>query len=269
MINLIPMAGRGQRFISEGYRVPKPFIPVMGRPMFLTATRSLPPATDTVFVCLAEHAQRYPVQEQIQRSLPQARVVMVSGQTEGQACTCLAAEPILNKGDGLLIASCDYETVYDAKRYGELFNDPRVDLIIWTFRYRSLPMPNPVSFAYCRIANGRVIEVVEKRPISDRPWLDSVVVGSFTFRSTELFLRAARAMIAKNIRVQGEFCVATSLNQLIEEGVRVVPFEVEQFISFGSPEELRRFLYWEEYFSSLEGFDGRDGAGLIDCASLL
>ena len=51
------MAGRGQRFVDAGYTVPKPMIPVLGRPMYAWAVESLPLALASrlVFVCLAEH----------------------------------------------------------------------------------------------------------------------------------------------------------------------------------------------------------------------
>ena len=40
--NLVPLAGRGQRFVNEGYKDPKPLIKVNGLPMVVTATRCLP-----------------------------------------------------------------------------------------------------------------------------------------------------------------------------------------------------------------------------------
>ena len=59
-------------------------------------------------------------------------------------------------------------------------------------------------------------------------------------------------MIAKNIRINGEFYVGTSLNQLIENGsdVRILP--VTKFICFGTPFELNMFHAWEEYFYAMK-----------------
>ena len=50
--------------------------------------------------------------------------------------------------------------------------------------------------------------------------------------------------ISKNIRVNNEFYVGTSINQLIEAGKKVVCFPVEKFISFGDPFELNLYQYW-------------------------
>ena len=96
-----------------------------------------------------------------------------------------------------------------------------------------------------------MVEVVEKQTISDNPYENPAVVGSFAYRNAAMFVHGAKKMIGKNIRVNGEFYVGTSINQLVEEGYNVVNFEVDEFISFGNPYELIHFEFWEEYFDSL------------------
>src|SRR5207247_7761931 len=56
---VVPMAGRGQRFVDAAYDVPKPLIDVLGRPMYSWAVDCLPLALSTrlVFVCLDEHLE--------------------------------------------------------------------------------------------------------------------------------------------------------------------------------------------------------------------
>lgn len=247
-INLIPMAGRGSRFFKQKYRVPKPFVPVLGKPMFLTALDSFPVAQKTILLVQAEHLRKYRLAEKH----PAFTFVPVQGMTEGQACTCLLAEEHFQSDKGLFIASCDYGMVYNREKYAELWADKSIDVIIWTFKIGAIKKANPNAFAYCRVDDsGRVTEVVEKRTISDDPYNDPAVVGSFTYRSADLFVQGARQMIAKNIRVNNEFYVGTSINQLIETGHRVVSFEIDKFISFGNPYELMSFEYWQAYFDRL------------------
>ena len=54
---VMPMAGRGHRFVEAGIDVPKPLIDVRGRPMYAWATDGLPldEANRLIFICLAEH----------------------------------------------------------------------------------------------------------------------------------------------------------------------------------------------------------------------
>jgi NDP-sugar pyrophosphorylase family protein len=246
MINLIPMAGVGNRFLEEKYRVPKPFISIAGEPMFAAALRSFPPADRHIFLCRQEHAER------LRKFMPEryraARIIEVPKPTEGQACTCLLARGHLPPEEGLFIASCDYQTVYKEAAYQALLTDPEVDVIIWTFRIGAVKKADPNAFAYCRTEGSRVTEVVEKRAISPTPHRDPAVVGSFTYKRASLFIEGAEAMIRKGVRVNGEYYVGTSINQLIAAGRRVAAFEVDKFVSFGNPLELDLFHYWEDFF---------------------
>lgn len=248
------MAGGSQRFWREGCRVPKPMIPVLGRPMVVASCLSFPPAARWIFVAKSQHLQRYPVVRDLSEHFPNVETIALDQTTRGQACTCLAARGKLSLDEPLFIASCDYQTVYDDAAYTRLTDNPDVDVVVWTFRGGTGVYRDPRAFAYCRTEGSRVVEVAEKRLISGSPSLDPAVAGSFYFRRAEQFVRGAEAMIAKDIRVNGEFYVGTSLNQLISEGLRVVTFEVDQFISFGDPLELKVLQYWEEYFNDLEGF---------------
>ena len=70
---VIPMAGRGSRFASAGYTVPKPLIPVGGRPMIEWIIENIRPARPHrfTFLCLAEHLDRYPeVPAELRRLCP-------------------------------------------------------------------------------------------------------------------------------------------------------------------------------------------------------
>lgn len=252
MINLIPMAGRGNRFFQEKYKLPKPFIPTLGAPMFQMAIKSFPKADKYVFICLKEHLQKFSPHNIFGNAVKNSEFIVLDEVTQGQACTCLLAEKYFKKEEGLFIASCDYQMIYDEGKYNKLLEDKNNDVIIWTFRIGTIKKADPKAFAYCRTDGDVVIEVVEKKTISNTPYDDPAVVGSFTYRNADLFVKGAKKMIQKNIRVNNEFYVATSINQLIEEGHRVVTFEIDKFISFGTPFELASAHYWQEYFDQLE-----------------
>ena len=46
---IVPMAGLGSRFATAGYVVPKPLIPVCGRPMVVRVVEHLPEAERIVW----------------------------------------------------------------------------------------------------------------------------------------------------------------------------------------------------------------------------
>jgi NDP-sugar pyrophosphorylase family protein len=252
--NLIPMAGVGSRFRNFGYRVAKPLIPVSGMPMVIRAASSLPAANKWIFIARTEDVKKHPVELTIKRRYPDAIILSINESTTGQAATCLHAEDLLNSESALLIASCDYEHFYDDVKLQRLINDDSIDGIIWTYRMDMSMAHNPNAFAYCVTENDdiTVIQVVEKQTISNRPSKDPLVVGTFWFRKSSDFTAGARTMIDNGIMIKGEHYVGTSINQLINDGKRFVIFDVDQWISFGDPHELKTLEYWEEYFCESE-----------------
>ena len=249
-INLVPMAGRGSRFRDYGYRVAKPLIQVRGERMVLRTLASLPEAHKWIFLLRTQDLGRHPIERALREFAPDCTVIAVDHDTSGQAATCLLATDQLDPASGLLITSSDYEHRYNVAEWNDVLRDPSIDGAIWTYRMGAGLVKNPMAFAYCRTEpDGRVLEVVEKRTISDNPGDDPLVVGTFWYRRSADFVWSATRMIERGITVNGEHYVGTSINQLIEAGKRFVIFDIEQWISFGDPFELKVLEFWEGYFA--------------------
>ena len=77
-----------------------------------------------------------------------------------------------------------------------------------------------------------------------------MALGSFWFRRGNDFIFAANNAINNNITVNGEHYIANSINILINQGKKIVTFEVDLWVSFGDPFELKIFEYWEDYFTN-------------------
>jgi dTDP-glucose pyrophosphorylase len=231
---VIPMAGRGQRFVDAGVSVPKPLIEVRGRPMYSWAVASIPPAIidRLVFICLAEHLEAFPLAEDIEDRYDAFRPVVVSldGVTEGQACTVLAAREHLDPAAPLVIYNADTYCVTGLEHHlGRL--DPAVDGIIGVFE-----APGD-HWSFARVDDrGRVVETAEKRRIS--PW---ATTGLYHFSRAADFLEHTDAMVAADERTNGEFYVAPVYNRLIAAGARIEIDVALEVWALGTPEELARF----------------------------
>lgn len=251
-VNMIPMAGRGRRFVEEYFSTRKPFIGVGAKPMLSRACSSLPGAHSWIVLPLEEDANRYPVQKLISQSVSgEISVIPVNGITSGQAATCLLGMAEVQSQDQLLISSCDYEVHYDPSKWLEMTSDGGPDAAIWVVKGNIGNFKDPKAFAYCITEDGSnvVKKIVEKDTISDDPSSDPLVVGVFWFRRAEHFRNIAEAAVKQDITINGEHYVANSMNLMIQNGLRVEVFWIDQWISFGDPFELELFNYWEDYFS--------------------
>ena len=241
---VVPMAGRGSRFANAGYTTPKPLIPVGGRPMIQWIIDNIRPNRphQFTFICLAEHLEKYPeVPAELKRICPGCNIIPVRAVTEGAACTVLLAKQIINSDDPLMIANSDQIVDLDVNDYLATADSPGVGGLIMTF------WADHPKWSYCRMrADGTVSEVLEKQVVSNE-----ATVGIYNFRKGRDYVRAAEQMIAKNLRVNGEFYVAPTYNQLIEEGARVITMKTGEerkgMYGLGIPEDLDFFKTTEYY----------------------
>ncbi|MFL5731067.1 MAG: hypothetical protein ACJ75J_16385, partial [Cytophagaceae bacterium] len=113
MIVLIPMAGEGSRFVSEGYTTPKPLIEVDGKPMIVRAVEDLPAADKYFFICRDFHISNYGIDKNLRAYFKNCEVIGLDHLTEGQACTCLLAKNLLDPEEELVIGACDNGMIFD------------------------------------------------------------------------------------------------------------------------------------------------------------
>jgi hypothetical protein len=134
-----------------------------------------------------------------------------------------------------MIANADQFVELDIDEYLDEMDTQGADGLIMTF------WSDHPKWSYCRMnPDGLVKEVVEKRVVSNE-----ATVGIYNFRHGSDYTRAADTMIAKNLRVNGEFYVAPTYNQLIAEGRKIVVAatgrEYDGMFGLGVPEDLNFF----------------------------
>lgn len=243
MTNVIPMAGLGSRFATEGYRLPKPLIPVSGEPMINRVIEDLPEADRWVFIVRDKHIEDYAIDSLLWETIPDAEIVSVSETTEGQLSTALLAEPYLDPHEELLIAACDHGFLYNEAEYRALRQRADVSCIVWTFTEQRALEANPNSWGWCALDDDHetVVDVSVKTPISADPYHDHAITGAFYFDRAAEFLDASRAMIDADHRVNGEFYVDTVPLYMDPMGKRTVIFDVDLYISWGTPDDLYRY----------------------------
>ena len=234
---IMPMAGEGSRFAKAGWTTPKPLIELRGVPLFLRAIGSV--AIEDVpmkysFIVRQEHIDKQHIDELIQAILPEARIFSVLQTTRGAVETCLVAEEVIDDEDAVVVMDCDLE--FRSKRYNELVtkalslpaNDSDGGALV------SFESDNP-RYSYAEVdEDGRVLRTAEKEPISNH-----ALCGSYFFGGGKDFKRIAHQLLEDGTHGKAEFYVSLLYNYLLSEGkvVRLAP--MEEYYSYGTPEELQ------------------------------
>ena len=237
MLNIVvPMAGRGQRFLDAGYLDPKPLISVGGRPMISLVIENLRPscAHRFHFLVLGLHEEQYGLTKKLEKWAPGCSVGLVHEVTEGAACTVLLARELIDNNDPLMIANCDQYIDSDIDDYLAAMGDAGgLIMTMWA--------DDPKWSFVRRDENGRVVQVVEKEVVSNE-----ATVGIYNFRHGKDFVAAADAMIASEFRVNGEYYVAPVYDQMIKTGAEVRCHSIGRvgagMHGIGTPGDLEGFM---------------------------
>jgi len=249
---IIPMAGLGQRFINEGYKIAKPLIPVFGAPMVVRAASDLPASVSHVFVLRSDMAGLEDVSESLQTSFKDCLIKNIDGVTEGQACTALIGLDALEDSGELVepitIGACDNGVLFDEKLYRKIVENPDIDVIIWGVRGYPNALRFPKMYGWVKAdSKNRVEGVSVKEPFGD-PKTTPIILGAFTFRRADDFRLSVQRLIDRDGRVNGEFYIDSCINDAIALGLRCQLLEVDHYLCWGTPNDLKTFEYWQSCF---------------------
>ena len=257
---LIPMAGAGSRFREAGYTVSKPAIPTYDKrtgkqiPMVVCATLDLPdvnPNGSNVIYVDRDFHKVDGTENAVSQCFPQAKFITVDHLTEGQACTCLLAEDLLDTAEELLIAGCDNGMEINREKFD--ISRQNADMLVFTYRHNESVLKNPDAYGWMIIdENDNIIGTSIKKAISNNPMEDHAVVATFWFKTGRLFVEAAHKMIAENDRINNEFYVDQVARHVLELGYKAKVFEIDRYIGWGTPEDYelyqRTFEYWYGFY---------------------
>lgn len=251
-INLIPMAGRGSRFADQGYKNPKPLIPVDGEAMVVHAAKSLPTSKRNIFVCLNDHLQKYPIQKTLETAFENVKVVGIEGVTEGQAITVSLGLGEEDLDKPLFIAASDNGMLYDGIELEKFITKEDPDVFAFTFSGNPTSERNPQMYGWIKTSGKEALAVSVKVPISNNPIQDDAIVGAFYFKSARIFLQILDVLIQKNIRVNNEFYVDSMIGLAIELGLKTKVFRIDHYICWGTPNDYKTYLYWQKFFRKVD-----------------
>lgn len=223
MINIvIPMAGAGSRFAKAGYKKPKPFIDVLGKPMICHVLDNLNmPNAKFILLARAEHYNNEQETVNWIKEHYNVEFVLIDKLTEGAACTVLHAHRLINNDTPMLIANSDQIVDMNIADYINDSENRKLDGSVLCFE------DNDKKWSYAKLdESGFITMIREKEVISEH-----ATVGIYYFHKGRDFVENAIDMIVRNDRVNNEFYVAPVYNYAIAQGEKFGIYTIDKFFT--------------------------------------
>ena len=155
----------------------------------------------------------------------------------GAVETCLLAKPAIDPEDSIVVMDCDLE--FRSKAYIEeikrILKTPITQVnggMVVSFE-SNLP-----KYSYAEInSKGLVVRTAEKEVISNH-----ALCGAYFFSSAQGFLNAANKLLNEPVFTKPEYYVSLLFNYLLKAGETVRLITMEEYYSYGTPEELKQYI---------------------------
>ena len=218
-------AGRGSRLRPHTLTVPKPLIPVAGKPIVHRLVEDIAgvlnqPIEEVAFIMHESFGKK--VEEEliaIAQKLGAKGTIYYQNEAlgTGHAIMCakdsLTGPAVIAYADTLIRADFDLDTTADS--------------VIWVKQ-----VDQPEAFGVVNLnANGEIIELVEKPKefVSDL-----AVIGIYYFKDVAVLKNELQSVLDNNIIHGGEYQINDGIKQMMAKGMKFVPGKVAEWMDCGN-----------------------------------
>ncbi len=221
---IVPMAGMGKRMRPHTLTVPKPLIPVAGKPIVFRLVEDIAGLCDEKIEEIAFIIGDFGAEaEDSLRSIAQEL---------GAKCSIYYQEEALGTAHAILCAaeSLDGHLIVafaDTLFYADFKLDTHQDGIIWTKR-----IDNPSSFGVVETDSEGVVKHFWEKPLQFVS--DQAIIGIYYFRDGAYLKRELQYLIDNNIQVKGEYQLTDTLDNMRKQGARFKTADVNHWLDCGN-----------------------------------
>ena len=222
---IIPMAGLGKRMRPHTLTVPKPLLPIAGKPIVHRLVEDIakvcPEKIDTIgFIIHPSFGKEIEDSlKAIAAKVGATGKIYYQEQAQGISHALLFAKELF-KGK-VIVAFAD--TLFKA----DFKLDTSKDGIIWVQR-----VDDPSQFGVIRVNDKSVITELVEKPTKFVS--DLAIIGIYYFRDGEALAHEMQYLIDNNIRDKGEFQFTSALQGLQKKGSKLEPGEVSEWLDCGN-----------------------------------
>ncbi len=225
---IIPMAGRGSRLRPHTLTVPKPLVPIAGKPIVQRLvedlSKSYPGQIEEIAFIIGDFGEA--VKEellQIAKDLGAKGAVYTQDQPLGTAHAILCAGPSLS--GNCIVAFAD--TLFKA----DFSFDTNSDGVIWVQK-----VEDPSAFGVVKVNKDNVItDFVEKSPVFVS---DMAIVGIYYFKDGDNLKKELQYLLDNDIKDKGEFQLTSALENMKSKGLQFKPGTIEEWLDCGNKDAV-------------------------------
>lgn len=222
---IIPMAGWGSRLRPHTLTIPKPMVPIAGKPIVQRLVEGLVDSVDGSideinFIIRKEFGKATEDKlREVAKELNTKCIISYQESPEGTAHAIYCAKESLE--GNVIVAFADTLFRTDFKI------DASKDGVIWVSR-----VEDPKAFGVVKLDADKVITDFIEKP--QEFVSDLAIIGIYYFKDGAALQSEIKHLLDNDIREKGEFQLTNALENLKQKGAKFVPGEVKEWLDCGN-----------------------------------
>jgi len=222
---IVPMAGRGSRLRPHTLTIPKPLIPIAGKPIVHRLVEDIAGVLnqtieEVAFVIHESFGKK--VEEEliaIAEKLGAKGTIYYQNEALGTGHAIMCAKDSLSGPAVIAYADTLIRADFDL--------DQNADSVIWVKQ-----VDQPEAFGVVNLnSNGEIIELVEK---PKELVSDLAVIGIYYFKDVAVLKNELQSVLDNNIIHGGEYQINDGIKQMMAKGMVFVPGKVDEWMDCGN-----------------------------------
>ncbi|MCC3159957.1 NTP transferase domain-containing protein [Hymenobacter sp. 15J16-1T3B] len=221
---IVPMAGMGKRMRPHTLTVPKPLIPIAGKPIVQRLVEDIAkvvgePVSEVAFIVGRFGSEVEQNLIKIAESVGAQGTIHYQDEPLGTAHAILCAQSALT--GPVVVAFAD--TLFKA----DFTLDTSADGTIWVQR-----VDDPRPFGVVKLnEQGQITELIEK---PQEFVSDLAIIGIYYFRDGEYLKRELQYLLDNDIKDKGEYQLTNALENMKNQGAKFIPGRVTEWLDCGN-----------------------------------
>ncbi|MDY3909027.1 MAG: capsular biosynthesis protein [Eubacterium sp.] len=255
---VIPMTGYGSRFVAAGYKELKPFIEVQGKPIIQWIVEGMYPGEkDILFICRQEHLDNIPnMKERLLAIAPEAEIFAIKDWIKkGPVYDVLRASDRISDEEACIINYCDFYMIWDWLRFKKEVAERGCEGCVPCYTgFHPHLLPEKNLYASCLTdSDDNLVEIREKFSFEVDKTKAKHSPGVYFFKSGRLLKKYCQALVDSKEALNGEYYASLPYNLMVQDGLKVwIPTNVKYFCQWGTPEDMKEYLFWTEMVRRFE-----------------
>jgi bifunctional N-acetylglucosamine-1-phosphate-uridyltransferase/glucosamine-1-phosphate-acetyltransferase GlmU-like protein len=248
---IIPMSGKGQRFIDAGYKTPKPLIEIDGKPIIEHVVNLFPGETNFVFICNSTHLKETNMRDILTRIAPTGKILEIPPHKKGPVFAVSQIYDYINDDEEVIVNYCDFSTYWDYKDFLKHTRNRNADGAIPSYKRFHPHMLGTTNYAFMRDDKQWMLEIKEKEPFTDNRMEEYASNGTYYFKSGAIVKKYFTQLIEEDINLKGEYYVSLIYNLLKKDDLKINIYDIQHMLQWGTPQDVEEYNMWSDIFTKL------------------